>query len=436
MNIVVLAAGQGKRMKSKMAKVLMPILGKPMLEYVLDSVNTTFPKSNVTVVIGDKKEQLEEYLADKKVNIAIQKKQNGTADAVKSALKFLTDDDTLVISGDTPLILPETLINTYENFQEQNADLCVIFSVLKNPFGYGRIVREDKIIVEIVEEKDAVERVKLIPEVNSGIYFFKTDLLKGALDNIKNNNSQNEFYLTDAVAYAKQNDKKVIAHEAEARETFGCNDREQIHKASRVLQKRIIKKHFDNGVSFLKPMSCIIEPSVEIEQDVVVGPNCYLQGKTKIAEGTYITNSTIVDTVIGKNCNIGPFTYLRPGTVLADNVKVGSYAETKKANIGKGTKIPHLSYVGDIDVGENCNFGCGSIVANYDGRKKYHSKVGNNVFIGCNANLVSPVVIEDDSFIAAGTTVTQKVPSYALAINRMPQENIKDWVKNRKPPKE
>lgn len=432
MNIVILSAGQGKRMKSKLAKVMVPILGKPMLSYVLDSVQMAFPDGNITVVVGDKKEQLEEYLADKNVNVAIQAEQNGTADAVKASLSFLSDEDTLIISGDTPLILPETLANIYENYLEQSADLCVISSVLENPFGYGRIVRELNLIKEIVEEKDACERIKLIEEVNSGIYFFKTDLLKGALANIENKNAQGEFYLTDAVLYARQNGKRVIAIEAEAEETFGCNNREQVYKASKVLQKRIIKKHFENGASFLQPKTCIVESDVQLEQDVTVGPNCHLQGKTIIGEGTYITNTTVIDGEIGKDCTIGPFAYIRPGSKIGDNIKIGDFVEIKNSNIGNGTKVPHLSYVGDADVGEKCNFGCGSIVVNYDGRKKYRSIIGNDVFIGCNANLVSPVELEDNSFIAAGATVTKKVPSYALAINRMPQENKLDWVKKRK----
>jgi len=446
LDVIILAAGDGKRMKSKLIKVAHKCAGAPVLEWVYSSCKQIKEEINPIVVIGRDSDKVKEILGDK-VKYAVQEERLGTGHACMQAVPYLKNDLTLVLSGDSPLITTKTLEKAIKSHMVQKANITLLRANLRNPFGYGRIVRNNDQIERIVEEKDATIDEKNITEVNTGIYIFDTNVLTSVLSSIKPNNVQGEYYLTDCVEIALKRKETVVPYMlSDNTEMLGINNRMQLAQAGEILRRRIIAKHLENGVTIIDPKSTYIGKNVEIGIDTIIYPNAIIDGKTKIGEDCTIYGGRIKDSLIGNNViidnsildeviiesgsNIGPFTYLRPKTNIGQNAKVGAFAETKNAHIGDGTKIPHLSYVGDIDVGKNCNFGCGSIVANYDGKKKHRSTVGDNVFIGSNVNLVSPVNIGDCAFIAAGTTVTHDVPAESLSIGRAKQENKEEWNKD------
>lgn len=451
---VILAAGKGTRMKSNLPKVLHKVCGKPMVQIIIDNIKAAqIGKSYI--VIGHGAEKVKEVLGNEN-HYAVQEPQLGTGHCVMQAVPAIPDDTAgvLVICGDTPLLKAETLAMLKDNFIQTGAACTVLTAVMENPTGYGRIIRnEEGNIVAIVEEKDATAEQKKITEVNTGTYFFDYSLLKEALNNITNNNAQGEYYLTDTLAYLNS-EGYVIAGiiSDDANETMGVNDRINLAKAEKLLQIRKNNLLMQSGVTLINPDATYIDWEVEIGKDTVIYPNCHLHGNTVIGENCileadcqitdsrignncHLIKAIVKESVIGDNADIGPFAYIRPKTSVENNVKIGHFVELKKSTVGNGTKIPHLSYIGDSEIGENCNIGCGTITCNYDGANKFKTVIGNNVFIGSNSNLVAPVKVEDNSYVAAGSTITETVKEDSLAIARAKQTAIPDWVPEKAPKK-
>lgn len=451
---IILAAGKGTRMKSALPKVLHQICGKAMVQIILDNIQAAnIGKSYI--VIGHGAEKVKEVLGNEH-QYAVQEPQLGTGHCVMQAIPQIPDDTdgVLVVCGDTPLLKSETLKMLKDNFVKTGAACTILTAIMENPTGYGRIIRDDdNNIIAIVEEKDANEQQKQIKEVNTGTYFFNYQLLKEALDNITNDNAQGEYYLTDTLSYLNQKGfsiSGIISDDPD--ETMGVNDRMQLAKAEKLLRLRKNTQLMADGVTLIDPLATYIDLDVEIGQDTIVHPNCHLRGKTKIGSNCILeADCQITDSSIGNNCHlikaivkestvgdnadIGPFAYIRPKTLVKDNVKVGHFVEVKKSTVDTGSKIPHLSYIGDAVIGKNVNIGCGTITCNYDGANKFQTIIGDNVFIGSNSNLVAPVEIEENAYVAAGSTITKKVSKDALAIARAKQMELKGWVPAKAPKK-
>lgn len=447
---LVLAAGQGTRMKSNGSKVLHKVFGKSLVEYPILAAKH-IGVEEICLIVGHKAEDVKAALGES-VSYVLQKEQLGTGHAVMQASDFIADaDEVMILCGDTPLITAETLKKMLDFHREKENSVTVLSTFMEDPTGYGRIVRsESGNMLKIVEQKDASEEEKRINEINGGIYTFDGKLLQYALSKLTNNNAQGEYYLTDTIEILLAEGHKVDAIAIEESDDIaGVNSRIQLAGVTQVMKERINEKHMANGVTLIDPSNTYIEPDVVIGKDTIIEPGCMLQGKTTIGEGcrigynTKLTNMTIKDHVdieisvltdsfVDEGTHVGPFAYVRPNSHIGKNIKVGDFVEVKNATIGDGTKIAHLTYVGDADVGEKVNFGCGTVVVNYDGEKKHRTTIGNNAFIGCNTNLVSPVVVEDNAYTAAGSTITNTVPENSLAIARARQENKADWVlKNR-----
>ncbi|WP_339214652.1 bifunctional UDP-N-acetylglucosamine diphosphorylase/glucosamine-1-phosphate N-acetyltransferase GlmU [Solibacillus sp. FSL W8-0372] len=439
---VVLAAGQGTRMKSKLYKVLHPVCGKPMVEHVIDHIGSLNVERVVTVV-GHGAELVQETLGNKSEYV-LQAEQLGTAHAVQQAepiLKGLTGT-TLVVCGDTPLIRPETMQALLDHHASENAKATILTAVTDNPTGYGRILRnEDGQVSQIVEQKDATQEQQLVKEINTGTYCFDNEALFEALKQVKNENAQGEYYLPDVIEILQKQGEIVAAHVTDSfDETLGVNDRFALSQAEELMRARINERHMRNGVTIINPATTHISADAIIGSDSVILPGVIIEGKTVIGEDCKIgPNSHIVDSQIGNKTTIhssvvlnsqvgdetavGPFAHLRPESSLGNHVKIGNFVEVKKSTLGDDTKVSHLSYIGDAEVGSNVNVGCGSITVNYDGKNKYKTIIEDDVFIGCNSNLVAPVTLKKGSFIAAGSTITKEVPEDALAIARARQEN-------------
>ncbi len=439
---VVLAAGQGTRMKSKLYKVLHKVCGKAMVEHVIDQVEITGVDKIVTIV-GHGAETVKETIGERS-SFVLQEEQLGTGHAVLQAEDMLANQEgtTLVICGDTPLLTSETLDNLIAHHESQNAKATILSAHADNPFGYGRVIRnEDNLVKKIVEEKDASEDEAAVQEINTGTYVFDNTLLFDALSKVNNNNAQGEYYLPDVIEILKEENHIVTAYQMEkAEEALGVNDRVALAEAATIMKKRINEKHMRNGVTLLDPDNTYIESDVIIGMDTIVEPGVTLRGKTVIGEESFIgTNSEISDSKLGNNVrvisstieqatmsdnsDIGPYSHLRPQAEVGEGVHIGNFVEIKNSVIGKDTKVGHLTYIGDADLGENINIGCGTVFVNYDGKHKRRSQIGDNAFIGCNVNLVAPVNIAKDTFLAAGSTITKDVPEGALGIARARQEN-------------
>ncbi|CAM5778124.1 bifunctional UDP-N-acetylglucosamine diphosphorylase/glucosamine-1-phosphate N-acetyltransferase GlmU [Brevibacillus borstelensis] len=439
---VVLAAGQGTRMKSKLYKVLHPVCGKPMVQHVVDTL-ASMRVEDVVVVVGHGADTVQATLGER-VAYALQKEQLGTAHAVQQAASFLQakEGTTFILYGDVPLLSEETLTALLHFHEDQKAAATVLTAVLPDPTGYGRIVRNDSgEVMEIVEHKDASDEVRAIKEINTGIYCFDNQKLWNALAQVKNDNVQGEYYVTDCIGILRQAGEKVVAFEAaDPDETMGVNDRAQLSEAEAYMRKRIAVRHMKNGVSIIDPLSTYIEADVTIGSDTILQPGTYLRrgttigsdcvigpqadlSNTKVANGVTISYSVLVDAKVDEQATVGPFAYVRPGTEIGPQTKIGDFVELKNAKIGKGTKIPHLSYVGDAEIGEGVNIGCGTITVNYDGAVKHKTVVQDGSFIGCNTNLVAPVTVGKNAYVAAGSTINQDVPDDALAIARERQVN-------------
>ena len=445
---LVLAAGKGTRMKSALPKVLHQIGGKPMIARVLDTVDDLGIEDKV-VVVGFGADEVMAYLQDR-AKYALQEKQNGTGHAVKSAESAISKDTKtiLLLCGDTPLIRKETLESLLNQHEKQGAKATILTAHVDNPYGYGRVIRDEAGYVHrIVEQKDGTPEELAVSEVNTGMYAFETDTLWEALSKINANNAQGELYITDVIGILVAAGHMVSAYTTEdASEILGINSRAQLAEGECVLRKRINKHWMDEGVTMIDPDSVYIDLAVEIGRDTIIYPNTILEQGTVIGEGARIgPNVRISNTIIGaqseiqysyihdakvaSHCVIGPYVHIRPGTILDEGVKVGNFVEVKNSVVGMGTKLPHLSYIGDSDIGKGVNVGCGTITVNFDGRVKSRTTICDDAFVGCNSNLVAPVTIGESAYVGAGTTVTKDVPPKALAVGRAKALVKEDWVR-------
>lgn len=444
---IILAAGEGKRMKSDTAKVLHKVCGKAIIDYVCDAVKGAGSEEQI-VVVGNRSEQVVSHFGET-VKFAMQEDRLGTAHAVMQAEQYLKeyDGDVIVIYGDTPLIQAETLKDAYKTFQESGCTGLVITADLLDPFGYGRIVKDrDGSCQRIVEEKDATPAEQKISEINSGMYIFKARELFKTVFKVKNDNAQNEYYLTDVIEIMAREGKKVFTYTIENEdEILGINDRIQLSDANRIMNERNVYQAMLNGVTVIDPDSTYIDSLSQIEYDTVLYPNCYINN-SKVGKGcvlgpdtsldnmTVLSNvtikkSTCMDSTVKNGTTVGPYAYIRPNSEIGENVKIGDFVEVKKSVIGNGTKVSHLTYIGDSEVGERVNFGCGTVTVNYDGKNKFKTLIGDDVFIGCNTNLVAPVKVGNKAFIAAGSTITDNIPDKNFAIARERQINKEGWKK-------
>ncbi|KXT66813.1 bifunctional UDP-N-acetylglucosamine diphosphorylase/glucosamine-1-phosphate N-acetyltransferase GlmU [Streptococcus sp. DD04] len=445
---VILAAGKGTRMKSDLPKVLHKVAGISMLEHVFRSVSAIEPEKTVTV-IGHKAELVEQVLAGQ-TEFVRQTEQLGTGHAVMMAEPVLEGlaGQTLVIAGDTPLITGESLENLIDFHINHKNVATILTAEADNPFGYGRIIRNQHgEVVKIVEQKDASDFEQQIKEINTGTYVFDNARLFEALKNINTNNAQGEYYITDVIGIFRENGEKVGAYTLkDFDESLGVNDRVALATAEGVMRRRINQQHMVNGVSFVNPDAAYIDVDVEIAPEVKVEANVTLKGQTKIGAETILTNGTyIVDSEIGERAvitnsmieessladgvTVGPYAHIRPGSSLAKDVHVGNFVEVKGSSIGENTKAGHLTYIGNSQVGAHVNFGAGTITVNYDGQKKYKTIIGDNVFVGSNSTIIAPVELGDNSLVGAGSTITQDVPADAIALGRGRQINKEDYAK-------
>ncbi len=417
---IILAAGKGTRMKSQTPKVLHKVFDKTLLGYVIDAVNETGLADENFVIVGHQAEKVEDFVGENYSNTKtiLQSPQLGTGHAVSMVLPYLIDYDgeIIILCGDTPLITSETIKNFVEFHRNNNSDLTVMSAIFENPTNYGRIIRLDNGRVEsIVEEKDATEKQKSIKEINAGIYCINWNKIKDAFSELKTNNAQGEYYLTDIIKWGNEKGLSVNAYILkDNEEIYGINSKLNLAEASKMLNRRIINVHLANGVTIIDPDTTWISPETEIEPDTIIYPSCYIEGKNKI----------------GKNCKIGPFAHLRGDVILEDNVKIGNFVEVKKTTIKSGTNACHLTYLGDSEIGTDVNIGAGTITANYNPLTKEKSKtiIGDNVKIGSNSVLVAPVTIEEGANVGALSVITKNIPSWALAITRTPIKIIEGWV--------
>ncbi|MBQ8297770.1 MAG: bifunctional UDP-N-acetylglucosamine diphosphorylase/glucosamine-1-phosphate N-acetyltransferase GlmU [Ruminococcus sp.] len=435
--VIILAGGQGKRMKADMPKPLFRVLGEPMLEWVISACEES-GLSDICVVKGFMGEMIDEYLGGRYTTV-LQAERLGTGHAVMQAVPFLekdTDGNTLVLCGDAPFIDPKAISEALEIHTQQNNAVTVITAELENPHGYGRIIRTDSGISGIVEQKDASDEQKLIREVNSGAYWFRTADLIGLLGKLECTNAQKEYYLTDTIAIALAEGKNAGAYKSENPDIIkGANDRKDLLELNTYARMAVIGKHLENGVEFTCLDGITIERSVEIGagteilagtilrkgtvigKSCSIGPNCIIENCT-IGNDVNLNNVQAYDSRVDDNVKIGPWVQLRPNSHIKSGVKIGDFVEIKNSTIGEQTAVAHLTYVGDSDVGKKVNFGCGTVTVNYDGVVKNRCVIGDNCFIGCNTNLVAPVKLGKAVYTAAGTTITKDVPDYALAIDR------------------
>ena len=417
---IILAAGKGTRMKSDKPKVLHEIFNKTLVGYVIEAVNNTGLADENFIIVGHQAERVEEYIKSTYSNARtiLQSPQLGTGHAASMALPYLDnfEGDVVILCGDTPLITSETIKEFVEYHHSNNSDLTVMSAIFDNPANYGRIIRGVNGVEAIVEEKDATPEQKEIKEVNAGIYCLNWKKVKPAFSELKTNNAQGEYYLTDIIGWAGVNNLKVDAYTLkDNEEIFGINSKAHLAEAAMMLNRKVIKKHLDNGVEIIDPDTTWISPETTIEQDTKIYPLTYIEGENKI----------------GRNCIIGPFAHLRGGVVLEDNVKIGNFVEVKKTTIKSNTNACHLTYLGDSEVGSNVNIGAGTITANYNPLNKVKSKtiIEDNVKIGSNSVLVAPVKIEEGANVGALSIITKDIPAWALAITRAPLKILDDWVK-------
>ena len=422
---VILAAGKGTRMKSSKPKVLHEIFSKPLVGWVVDSINEIYPQNNTQsiVVVGHGANDVEKYLKKyENVTCVLQKEQLGTGHAVSMATSELKDfcGTVLITCGDTPLLKSSTMRSMVEYHLEHNADVTVMSAIFDNPYGYGRIVRaQDGGIEAIVEQKDANDEQKAIKEVNAGVYCLKWVSVKNAFGELKNNNSQGEYYLTDIVCWAKEKNKKALSFVIKnPDETLGINSRAQLAQATQIMKNEKLNELMETGVTIVDPLSTSISPETQIGADTVIYPNTYINGKNKI----------------GSNCKIGPFSHFRGNVEVGDYSKIGNFVELKNAKIGSHTNVSHLSYVGDATLGSNVNIGAGTIFANYNSitKEKKRSTLNDGVSIGSNTVIVAPVELGENVFVGAGSVITKNVGENSLALCRTPQKEYPDWVEKQK----
>ncbi|NLK97085.1 MAG: bifunctional UDP-N-acetylglucosamine diphosphorylase/glucosamine-1-phosphate N-acetyltransferase GlmU [Epulopiscium sp.] len=446
LSTIILAAGEGTRMKSKKSKVLHKVLGKSLIQHVINAAKYA-GSEKTCLVIGYKGEEVKEAIGDG-VEYAVQKERLGTGHAVMQADYFIGEEgDILVLYGDTPLITGETLKNMIETHRKEQNGVTILSAIVEDPTGYGRIIRDESgNFVKNVEHKDANEEELKVREINGGMYCFQAKLLKEALKELTNDNVQGEYYLTDTLHIILSKGYKVNAMIVkDTNEILGVNSRAQLSEVTQIMKRRINKKFMDEGVTIIDPENTYIEPDVSIGIDTIIYPGSIIQGETvigedciigpntriehaKIGNDVSIESSVVLESEIGSSTTVGPFAYIRPNSKIGSHIKIGDFVEVKNSTIGNNTKVSHLTYIGDADVGANVNFGCGTVIVNYDGRKKHRTTIEDGAFIGCNTNLVSPVTVHKEAYTAAGSTITEDVPSRALGIARARQINKENWV--------
>jgi bifunctional UDP-N-acetylglucosamine pyrophosphorylase / glucosamine-1-phosphate N-acetyltransferase len=450
--IILLAAGEGTRMKSKKPKVLHEIAGRTLLHHVLAATSGLATNEKI-VVVGSGKEEVENHLAqitgpNENLKIALQSRRLGTGDAVSSALA-VTDVEgaVLILAGDTPLLSAETLADFYRDFVERGLDLSLLTVEASDPFGYGRVLRDSNDnLIGVREEKDASERERQIKEINTGVYCVNSTYLTNALEQLSPNNAQGEYYLTDIISLIRSIGGEVGAYCAFDEDEFlGVNDRSALALVTEVFHERRNQDLMANGVTLIDPTTTWIDQEAIIESDVEIWPGTFIHGQSTIRSGAvigprsvikdslvesgaYIRESEISGAKIGAGATVGPYSYIRPGVTLEAGAKIGAYVEVKNSRIGAGAKVPHLSYVGDAEIGEGTNIGAATIFVNYDGEEKHQTKVGKHARIGSDTMLVAPVEVGDGAYTAAGSVITENVPAGAIAVARAHQKNILGWV--------
>ena len=453
LHIVILAAGQGKRMNSRLPKVLQPLAGRPLLRHVIDTAKASGADS-ICVVYGHGGEQVQAAFEGEALEWALQAEQHGTGHAVMQAVPLLNDDDrVLILAGDVPLLTPTTLENLLSDCPRD--DLGVLTVDMADPSGYGRILRDGEAVTGIVEHKDATEAQREIAEINTGVMCAPAERLKGWLDRLDNDNSQGEYYLTDIIAMAVADGVGVNGVKApDEEEVLGINDKRQLAEAECALQRRLVNELMAQGVGFADPhrvdirgtLTCgrdvYIDANAIFEGDVVLGDDVVIESNnlirdSRIGAGTVIhSNCHIESSSTGEQCEIGPFSRLRPGAELANRVKVGNFVEIKKSIVADGSKVNHLTYIGDTDIGSGVNVGAGTITCNYDGANKHRTVIGDGAFIGSGVELVAPVKVGADATIGAGSTISKDTPDGKLTVQRSKQITIEGWQRPVKKPKE
>ena len=450
---LILAAGAGTRMKSSKPKVAHEVLGKPLVRWVVDAAHAA-GIDDIVSILGHQAEQVAP-LVEADTKIAIQAEQLGTGHAVNCGREALAEEDgsfapgsLVVLSGDCPLITPATIAALIDKREVTGAAVVVLTMQMENPFGYGRIVREGEgdAVARIVEQKDATPEEAAICECNAGFYCFDAPALFDALNRVSNDNAQGEYYLTDVLEICRNDGREVLVLQTQdVEEAMGVNSRIQLAQASKAMQRRINERHMAGGVTMMDPDTVWIGPDVDIEPDVELLPMTFLMGRTYVGSGSIIgPNTRLTDTVVGRGCKVdetvadtariddrattGPRAYLRPGTHLCEGAKAGTHVEIKKSTIGVGSKVPHLSYIGDTTMGAGVNIGAGSITCNYDGVNKHATVIGNDVFVGSDSMLVAPVTIGDGAIVGAGSVITKDVAADALALERNDQREIPGWA--------
>ncbi len=448
-SIIVLAAGQGKRMHSLLPKVMQPLAGKPLLQHVVDT-SVEVGADDICVVYGHGGDAVPAAFAGQKLRWALQAEQLGTGHAVQQAMPETPDGNrVMILFGDVPLLRPETLSRMLDTC---GADEVAVLTVdMEDPFGYGRIIREGGNVVRNVEEKDATDEERAITEINSGVMVCPAGRLKGWLDGLDNCNSQGEYYLTDIISLAVADGCIVHGVKADSWvEVMGINDKKQLAEAERALQARLVDKLMTQGVGFADPARVDIRGSLNCGKDVYIDVNAVFEGEVSLGDNVRIeSNNLIRDSQIGSgtivrpnchiegaktgdDCEIGPFSRLRPGAELADNVKVGNFVEIKKSTIASGSKVNHLTYIGDTDIGKGVNVGAGTITCNYDGANKHRTTIGDNVFIGSGVELVAPVDVGAGATIGAGSTISKFAPADELTVERAKQVTVPGWKRPKK----
>lgn len=449
---IVLAAGLGTRMKSSLPKVLHEVAGWPMLKHVTAALREAGVE-NIILVLGHQSHLVEDAMGEG-YKIAYQKEQLGTGHAVLQALPFLQEyqaGQCLVVCGDTPLLKGQTIKALREKQESSDSEAIILTAEMADPTGYGRILKKDGRVAGIVEEKDAGTAEKAIKEINIGTYCFNIEVLNRLLPKLSPANAQGEYYLTDIISLLVEEGKCVETYLLDdPAEAMGINNRVQLAEAERQMRRRINEEHMLAGVTMIDSENTYIQAGVKIGQDTIIYPGVHLEGQTSIgkaceigpdsrivdsavADETHIKYSYLAEAKVGQSCTIGPFSYLRPGAVLAKKVKVGDFSEVKNTYVGEGSKIPHLSYIGDSIIGKEVNIGAGTITCNYDGQHKFPTNIGDGAFIGSNTNLVAPVTVGPGVYIGAGSTITKDIPAGSLAVARGKQKNIDNWQNRSKP---
>ena len=448
---IILAAGKGTRMKSSHPKVLHQVCGKAMVRHVLDAAEAAGSKRNI-IVVGFGADEVRAELGNA-AEVVVQAEQLGTGHAVLQAEPLLRDErgTVMVLCGDTPLLTGALVKRLYEEHEKAGAKATVLTAVMPDATGYGRVIRTAAGDVEkIVEHKDATEEERAVQEVNSGIYCFEKEALFSALKNVGCDNAQGEYYLPDVLSILRERGEKIWAVAADDyEETLGVNSRLHLAQAEKILRRRKNIELMESGVTLMDPDSTFVDSNVIVGRDTVIYPFTWLEGKTVVGEGctlgpssrftdAKIGNSVTAHFVYAHECEIesgatmGPYVHIRPDSHISNDVKIGNFVEVKNSKIGAGSKLPHLQYIGDCDMGAGVNMGCGTITVNYDGKQKFRTKIGDNAFVGCNSNLVAPVAVGDGAYVAAGSTITKDVPPEELAVARARQKNIPNWPDKRK----